>query len=91
MQVNRFDRVGKLPHTGLDGQTFNSTGKNSDAVEALREIVTELRDEVRMLYHAIDEFRTDFTHCLRNLPDNLPPPYEHLRNMLAAFSNAPPL
>lgn len=58
-----------------------------DSVEALREVVTELRDEVRMLYHAIDEFRTDFTHCLRNLPDNLPPPYAHLGAMFSAFSN----
>jgi hypothetical protein len=60
-----------------------------DSVAELQATVTELRDEIRTLASVIDEFRADFTHCLRNLPDNLPPPYAHLGTMFEAFSNDP--
>ena len=64
------------------------TGETRE-VATLIDVVEQLRGEVKFLRMAIDEFREDFTHCLRNLPDNLPPPYAHLGTMLAAFSNEP--
>ena len=45
-----------------------------------------LRQEIRVLRQAIDEFRVDFTHLLRNLPDNLPPPYQHLTTLAESFT-----
>src|ERR1044072_2197269 len=59
-----------------------------DLVDAVR----QLRDEVRVLRESLDEFRTDFVHLLRNLPDNLPPPYQHLTTLanLVESSDAPP-
>jgi hypothetical protein len=67
----------------------NTEAASEEAVESLREVVAELRSEIHFLYQAIDEFRTDFTHCLRNLPDNLPPPYAHLKNTFAPFCDEP--
>ena len=50
-------------------------------ISELTSAVNALRDEVRVLRESIDEFRTDFVHLLRNLPDNLPPPYQHLTTL----------
>lgn len=54
--------------------------------EDLEEAVTRLTEEVRILRQSIDEFREDFVHLLRNLPDNLPPPYAHLPALAESFS-----
>jgi hypothetical protein len=55
-----------------------------ESVADLTAAVDALRDEVRVLRESIDEFRTDFVHLLRNLPDNLPPPYQHLTTLAEA-------
>lgn len=54
--------------------------------EALAVEIEQLTQEVRILRQAIDEFREDFTHLLRNLPDNLPPPYQHLTTLADSFA-----
>jgi hypothetical protein len=54
--------------------------------ESLEATVEGLRQEVRVLRQAIDEFRVDFTHALRHLPDSLTPPYQHLRSLAESFA-----
>jgi hypothetical protein len=60
-----------------------------ETVYELVEVLDELRAEVRVLHHALDEFRNDFTHCLRNLPDGLPPPYAHWHGVAEALAGEP--
>src|SRR5438046_1263665 len=57
-----------------------------EEAESLEAAIVLLSQEVRVLRQAIDEFRVDFTHLLRNLPDNLPPPYQHLRSLPESFA-----
>jgi len=52
----------------------------------LTDMVERLTQEVRVLRQSIDEFREDFVHLLRNLPDNLPPPYAHLGTLAESFA-----
>ena len=60
----------------------------SETDEELIDAVRQLRDEVRVLRESLDEFRTDFVHLLRNLPDNLPPPYQHLTTLASAVESS---
>lgn len=57
-----------------------------EEVELLEPSIVQLVQELRVLRLAIDEFRVDFAHLLRNLPDNLPPPYRHLTTLAEAFA-----
>jgi hypothetical protein len=57
----------------------------NEQLDSLEPEVEKLTEEVRVLRQAIDEFRVDFTHLLRNLPDNLPPPYGHLATLAESF------
>lgn len=60
-----------------------------EEAESLETSIEQLSQEVRVLRQAIDEFRVDFTHLLRNLPDNLPPPYQHLTSLAESFALEP--
>lgn len=52
----------------------------------LEAVISRLIEEVRVLRQAIDEFREDFVHLLRNLPEKLPPPYAHLNTLAESFA-----
>jgi hypothetical protein len=60
--------------------------KTSSERRELESAVERLTEEVRVLRQSIDEFREDFVHLLRNLPDNLPPPYAHLYSLAESFA-----
>lgn len=63
------------------------TGNLAENREAeLQDSVDRLTQEVRVLRQSIDEFREDFVHLLRNLPENLPPPYAHLGTLAESFA-----
>jgi hypothetical protein len=63
-----------------------SRAAQRDVTDGVEVVVDRLAQEVRLLRQAIDEFRVDFTHLLRNLPDDLPPPYQHLTTLAESFA-----
>jgi hypothetical protein len=56
-----------------------------EEADSLEPSIVQLTQEVRVLQQAIDEFRVDFTHLLRNLSENLPSPYRHLTTLAQSF------
>lgn len=54
--------------------TAPSDGITDDRVRELEERMQRLQETMDTLIGAIDEFRNDLVHTLRNLPDRLPPP-----------------
>jgi hypothetical protein len=60
--------------------------KTTVDADELEVAVGRLTEEVRILRQSIDEFREDFVHLLRNLPQNLPPPYAHLHTLAESFA-----
>ena len=72
-------------------QTSGSVGvvknrKTTVDADELEAAVERLTEEVRVLRQSIDEFREDFVHLLRQLPENLPPPYAHLGTLTESFA-----
>lgn len=62
------------PMSKRTATTAPAEGLSEDRVRELEERMRLLQETMDTLIGAIDEFRDDVVHTLRNLPDRLPPP-----------------
>ena len=62
------------PMSKRTATTAPAEGLSEDRVRELEERMRVLQETMDTLIGAIDEFRDDVVHTLRNLPDRLPPP-----------------
>ena len=76
--VESVPRVQPLPPSTMSPRKASPvSGPRSTAdTEPLVEEVGQLRDEIRVLWQAIDELRDAVEHTVRNLPDRMPSPVQ---------------